>query len=193
MPFTKLSEATLEDLQANFDSIDEDAKHLPDRLLDMLKKLDNDRVAGVAVNRYEHSMQSASHAARDGRDKEYVVAALLHDIGDELAPYNHGEFTAAIFRPYMSERMCWIVEVHPIFQNFHIGNKLGIDRNGRDKYRNHPWYRDAVEFCAKYDQACFDPAYESLPLEYFEPMVREVFAEPRSTEERFAYEIKKEE
>ena len=179
MAFTKLSDASVEDLRANFASIDEDARKLPDRLLEMLKKLDNTWVAGIAVSRYEHSMQSASRSDRDGKEEEYVVAALLHDIGDEIAPYNHGEFCAAIFRPYISERICWIVEVHPIFQMFHFGHKVGLDRNAREQFRDHPWYRDAVEFCAKYDQTCFDPEYVSLPLEHFEPMVRRVFAEPR--------------
>lgn len=178
MAFTSMSTATTDDLNAYLDHYRQDAMDLPGRLIDMLLALD-DTAPGVAVTRFEHSLQSASRAYRDGQDEEYVVAALLHDIGDNLAPYSHGEFCGAIFRPYLPERICWIVEKHPIFQLFHYAHKVGLDRNGRDAYRDHPWYRDTVEFCAKYDQNCFDPEYESIPLEFFLPMVQRVFSEPR--------------
>lgn len=178
MTYTKMSEASAEELRINSDFIRQEQRKLPARLLAVLRAMDQ-YAPGIQVTRYEHSLQAATRAVRDGKDEEYVVAALLHDVGDDLAPYYHGEYCAAIFRPYMSERICWVVETHPIFQLFHYGQKLGLDRNAREQFRDHPWYRDGVEFCAKYDQNCFDPDYVSLPLEHFEPMVARVFAEPR--------------
>jgi predicted HD phosphohydrolase len=154
---------------------------LPARLLKAVEALKTS-LSGYQVTRYEHSLQSATRAHRDGRDEEYVVACLLHDIGDELAPYTHGEMTAAILRPYMSEKMVWLVKQHGLFQLYYYGEHVGEDPHARDRYLDHPWYADAVEFCEKYDQNCFDPAYDSLPLEFFAPMVRRVFSkEPQFT------------
>ena len=178
MGFTSLSTATGQELKLYIDSVIQDARQLPDRLLEAVRALDVE-APGLPVTRYQHSLQSATRALLDGRAEEYIVAALLHDIGDQLAPYSHGDYCAAIFKPYMSERMCWIVQTHPTFQVFHYGHKLGIDRNARDVYRDHPWYQDAIEFSAMYDNSCFDPEYEAKPLEVFEPMVRRIFAVPR--------------
>ena len=177
MTYTKMSTAPASELNLNTEYIRRDQLQLPHRLLGILKAMDQ-RVPGVPITRYEHSLQSATRAFRAGKDEEYVVAALFHDIGDDLAPYYHGEYCAAILRPYISEKLCWIVETHATFQLFHYGHKVGLNRNARDQYRDHPWYDDGVEFCAKYDQNCFDAEYESLPLEFFEPMVRRVFAQP---------------
>jgi predicted HD phosphohydrolase len=151
---------------------------LPDRLLAALDGLKSS-LAGYKVSRYEHSLQSATRAHRDGRSEEYVVAALLHDIGDELAPYTHGEMTAAVLRPCVSPQICWIVKHHGLFQMYYYAHHTGGDRNARDRYRDHPWYDACAEFCELYDQNCFDPDFDSLPVETFVPMVRRVFAEPR--------------
>jgi predicted HD phosphohydrolase len=155
---------------------------LPDRLLRALDGL-KQSFAGYQVSRYEHSLQSATRAQRDGRGEEYVVAALLHDIGDELAPHTHGEMVAAILRPYVAPEICWIVKHHGLFQMYYYAHHSGGDRNARDRYRDHPWFDACAEFCERYDQNCFDPAFESLPVEVFEPMVRRVFAEPRYLEQ----------
>ena len=176
--FARLSESTQEEAQLVCRNEIEEAKKLPERLLAELKKLENDYL-GLQVSRLEHSLQSATRAYHDGRDEEYVVAALLHDLGDKLAPYSHGEFAAAIFKPFMSERLCWVVAHHPIFQKFYYAHHLGGDRDEREKYRDSPYYQDTVEFCAKYDESCFDPNYQSLPLEFFEPMVHRIFSQPR--------------
>lgn len=133
----------------------------------------------MRVTRLEHSLQSATRAHRDGRDEEYVVAALLHDIGDAIAPYSHGEYVAAVLKPYVSERVCWIIRYHPLFQAYYYAHHLGGDRHARDLYRQHEWYDECVEFCELYDQNCFEVAFDSLPLEFFEPMVRRVFSEPK--------------
>ncbi len=150
-------------------------KGLVDRILAHLKTLDVD-ADGYAINRYQHSLQSATRAYNDGADEEMVVAALLHDIGDILAPYNHGELAAAILKPYVSERVHWILRHHCIFQGYYYNHHLGGDRHARDRFKDHPWYEDCKYFCHEYDQCAFDPDYDTKPLEFFEPMVRRVFA-----------------
>ncbi|MFQ5420094.1 MAG: HD domain-containing protein [Anaerolineae bacterium] len=150
-------------------------KTLPDRLLTAVKALEHS-LSGYQVSRYEHSLQSATRAFRDGKSEDYMVAALLHDIGDVLAPYTHGEMVAAIMKPFMDERLCWIVKYHGLFQMVYYGHHTGDDPHARDRFKDHPWYDDCAEFCAKYDQNCFDPDYESLPLAFFEPLVRRIFS-----------------
>jgi predicted HD phosphohydrolase len=151
---------------------------LPDRLMGALDGL-RTSFAGYQVSRYEHSLQSATRAQRDGRDEEYVVAALLHDIGDELAPYTHGEMAGAVLRPFVRPEVCWAVKHHGLFQMYYYGAMTGDDPNGRDLYKDHPYFDACAEFCEKYDQNCFDPDYDWLPAADFEPAVRRVVAEPR--------------
>lgn len=148
---------------------------LPDRLLDHLKSLE-DSLSGYRVTRLEHSLQSATRAHRGGEDEDYVVAALLHDIGDQLAPLSHGEMAAAILKPFVSERIHWIIKHHGVFQMVYYAHHLGEDRDARERYRESPWFDDTARFCALYDQNCFDPDYPSENLEFFAPMVRRVFS-----------------
>ncbi|MGI8713855.1 MAG: HD domain-containing protein [Solirubrobacteraceae bacterium] len=150
---------------------------LPDRLLKAVQALEHS-FSGYQVTRYEHSLQSATRAYRDKRDEEYVVAALLHDVGDELAPHTHGEMMAAVLRPFVREEVCWMIKYHGLFQMYYYAHHYGKDRQARDQYRDHPYYQACAEFCELYDQNCFDPAYKSLPLAHFEPIVRAVFAKP---------------
>ncbi len=150
---------------------------LPDRLMTALRRLD-DSLAGYRVTRLEHCLQCATRAESDGADIELVVAALLHDLGDELAPENHSQLAAAILRPYVRAEVTWIVEVHGLFQMKYYGHHLGLDPDGRETYLGHPWYDAAVRFCERWDQAAFDPAYPSRPLAYFEPLLRDVFSRP---------------
>ena len=179
MSYKTLALASEEEVRTVLANVVHDAReNLAARLLTILERMDVDNPP-YPVTRYEHALQSASRALNDGREEEYIVAALLHDIGDELAPFSHGEYCAAVLRPYVSERICWIVQKHAIFDLFYYGHKVGLRRDARDEFRGHPWYHDAVEFCAKYDQNCFDPGYESRPLETFVPMVKRVFAQPR--------------
>ena len=154
-----------------------------DRALQQLQGLAGS-LGGYQVDRLEHSLQTASRAHRDGANEEMVVAALLHDVGDLLSPHNHSELAAAVLRPYVSERTYWIVRQHGLFQSYYYAHHFGEDRNARDRYKDHPWYQEAVDFCHRWDQPSFDPAYDSLPLEFFEPMVRRIFArEPFSAVE----------
>lgn len=151
---------------------------LPDRILDALAKLEHS-LSGYRISRLEHSLQSASRAYRDGRDEEYVISALLHDIGDELAPHSHSEMAAAILRPYVSEKLYWIIKHHGVFQMYYFAHHCGGDRNTRERFKQHQWYDEAVEFCHLYDQNCFDPNYQSESLSFFEPMLRRVMKTPK--------------
>ena len=151
------------------------ARGLPGRVLHAVRALDDDGESGYAVTRLEHSLQSATRAERDGRPVDYVVAALVHDIGDGLAPYSHGSYAAAVLRPFVSEELCWIVAHHPLFQMYYYGPHMGGDRSARDRFADHPWYDATVEFCERYDENGFDPGYDWLPLAHFAPAVEEVF------------------
>ena len=146
-----------------------------DRILKYMSGLTK-TLEGYPISRLEHSLQSATKALKAGEDEEMIVAALLHDIGDELAPLNHSEYAAAILKPYVSEKTHWIVERHGEFQAFYYAHHLGGDRNKREKYKDHKYYQATIDFCEKYDQGCFDPNYKSLPLEHFEPVVRRIFS-----------------
>jgi predicted HD phosphohydrolase len=151
-------------------------EELPDRLLSALRFLEN--VDFYTVNGLEHSLQAGTRALRHGRPAEYVVAALLHDVGDLVGPRNHAAVAASILRPYVSERIAWIVEHHTVFQFNHFGHHIGVDRDMRDAYLGHPYYEDTAEFVDLYDSESFDPSYDSLPLEELEPLLRQVF-DPR--------------
>jgi predicted HD phosphohydrolase len=145
------------------------------RLLTALRDLD-ESLSGYQVTRLGHSLQSASRAWRDGADEDWVVAALLHDIGDIYAPCNHDEYAAAILRPLVREQCAWVVEKHGLFQRLYYAHHLGGDPYARETERGHPCFDDCAEFCERWDQASFDPDYPSLPLEFFAPMVERVFA-----------------
>jgi len=146
-----------------------------DRLINFMSGLSN-TLEGYQITRLEHSLQTATRALNDKAGNEMVVAALLHDIGDELAPLNHSEYAAAILKPYVSEKTHWIVEKHGEFQMYYYANHLGGNRNQRDKYKGHKYYQDTVNFCENWDQKSFDPNFKSLPLKDFEPLVRKIFS-----------------
>ena len=153
-------------------------KGLADRVIAHLKLLEGD-CGGFAVDRMEHSLQSASLAHRDGMDEEYVVCALLHDIGDTLASQNHAELAATILKPFVSEENWWMLQHHGIFQGYYFFHYLGLDRNMREQFRGHPSFERTAMFCARHDQNAFDPNYDTIPLEAFVPMVQRVMARPK--------------
>ncbi len=153
-------------------------RDLPDRVLAHLKLLDGD-CGGFAVDRLTHSLQSATLAHRDGMDEEYVVCALLHDIGDTLGCHNHSDVGAAIVKPFVSEENRWMVEHHGIFQGYYFFQFIGLDRNMRDRFRGHPSFERTAMFCARHDQNAFDPNYDTMPLKAFEPMLRRVMERPK--------------
>lgn len=181
------------ELRADFNAMDEGTKAdwdrialaalefypgLADRVLDHLRLLGGD-FGGFKVDRLTHSLQTATRAARAGRDDEYVACALLHDIGDTLASFNHPDIGAAIVKPFVSEGYHWMVQQHGVFQGYYFFHHLGLDRNLRDQFEGHPYYDLCAEFCAEYDQTSFDPAYPTMPLEEFEPLLRQFFATPK--------------
>lgn len=173
--FTQMKDGTKEDYDLLSKYEEKFSKDLPDRVLEALKNLDSS-VDGYQVTRLEHSLQSATRAEKDGADEEMVVATLIHDIGDNLAPHNHSQLVASVLRPYVSEKIYWIILHHGIFQEYYYAHHIGRDRNARDKFKDHPYYQDALDFCEKWDQKSFDPNYESYSLEYFEPKVRKLFS-----------------
>ncbi|SED15544.1 hypothetical protein SAMN05216178_6469 [Pseudomonas saponiphila] len=178
--FTHMQDGSQEDwaiIAADFSAY---AKQLPARILAHLQLLEGD-FGGFPVDRLTHSLQTASRAWHDGRDEEYVVCALLHDIGDTLGSYNHADIAAAILKPFVSPENLWMVEKHAIFQGYYFFHHLGMDRHLREQFCEHPLYQRTAEFCAKYDAAAFDPTYASLPLSFFEPMLRRLFAKPRQS------------
>ena len=177
--FTRMADGTAEEYAFLAPLYAQTRAQLPDTLLGLLKRMRGDRL-GYRVDRYTHSLQTASRAERDGADEETLVCALLHDVGDVLAPDNHSEVIAAMLRPFISERNHWILKHHGLFQGYYYFHHRGADRNARDRYRDHPHYQACVDFCHRWDQESFDPNYESLPLEHFEPMVRRVLSTPRA-------------
>ena len=176
--FTRMQDGTDEDwaLLERFEQVFNAG--LPDRILGAVDAL-NGSYGGYRVSRYTHSLQAATRAMREGEDEEYVVATLVHDIGDELAPFTHGEMVASVLKPFVREELCWMVQHHPVFQLHFFGYLAEDDRNRRDVWREHPHYELTARFCERYDQASFDPDYPTEPIEVFEPMVRRIFAEPR--------------
>jgi predicted HD phosphohydrolase len=178
--FHAMTEGTQEDWAAIGRAAAPHRGELADRLLTHLKLLDNDH-GGFAVDRLEHSLQTATRAHRAGQDEEYVVCALMHDIGDILCPASHAELGAAILKPYISEANHWIMEKHGVFQGYYFFHHIGLDRDMREQFRSHPHFEYCAQFCHLYDQSSFDPAYESMPLEAFEPMLRRIVDIPKAS------------
>ena len=176
--FTRMSDGTAADYALLGRLEAEELRGFADRVLGWLRTMDDS--AGYRITRLEHSLQAATRARRAGEDEETVVCVLLHDIGDYLAPANHSEVAAAVLRPYVSERNYWILKHHGVFQGIYYFHHTGEDPEARERWREHPYYQATVDFCARYDQVSFDPAYDSEPLELFEPMVRRVLATPRA-------------
>ena len=181
--FTRMDQGTAEEY-AFLGRLWEEHKqdHLTDSVLALLRQMRGPTL-GYRIDRYQHSLQSATRARRDGADEETVVAALLHDVGDSIAPDNHSQVAAAILRPYVSERTHWVVLHHGIFQGYYFWHHTGGDRDARERYRGHPHFEACADFCERWDQVSFDPDYDTLPLAAFEPMVRRLFArEPKAFE-----------
>ncbi|MBX3642730.1 MAG: HD domain-containing protein [Rubrivivax sp.] len=178
--FTRMDQSTAQDWALIAGEFRPYSQQLPDRILAHLKLLDGD-YGGFPIDRYSHCLQTATLALRDGRDEEYVVCALLHDIGDTLGCYNHPDIAAAILKPFVSEDNLWMVQNHGIFQGYNFFHHLGMNRDMRDMFKGHACYARTEEFIALYDNPAFDAKAETLPIGEFEPMLRRVFAQPRNT------------
>ena len=177
--FKSMENGTAEEYAFLNDLEDKFNLELPKRLIASLRAL-NSSLSGYQISRLEHSLQGATRAHFAGEDLEIVIAILFHDIGDALAPYSHSEMAAAILRPFVSEKTYWIVKHHGVFQMYYYAHHSGGDRNTRELFINSPWYQDAIKFCHEYDQNCFDPNYETKPLEFFIPMINDFFQVPSS-------------
>lgn len=174
--FTQMKDGT----KADYDLLEEAERPYhaltADRLLDELRRQGEDTLSGYKITRMQHGLQSASRACRDGADIDWVVGALLHDIGDGLAPQNHDRFSAEVLRPFVREEVSWVVEHHGIFQMIYYAHHYGWDKNARERFKDNIHFQTCADFCERWDQASFDPDYPTREIAFFEPMVREVFA-----------------
>ena len=174
--WTRMEDGTAEDYAALTENFNQHVRDsLVDHLFALLRAMQGPRF-GYRVDRYRHSLQSGTRALRNGEDVEMVVAALLHDVGDVVAPANHSAVAADVLRPYVSDRTHWVIRHHGLFQGYYYFHHLGGDRDAREAFRDHEWFDDCASFCAEYDQNCFERNYDEMTLEEFEPLVREVFA-----------------
>ncbi len=174
--FTRLDRATKEDMKLLYQGWDDYEQGLLNRLIKALLRLRGNTM-GARIDRFEHSLQVATRALRDGADEETLVCALLHDIGDDLAPLNHGQLAAAVLRPYVSPANAWLLENHEVFEGYHFYHLIGEDCNKRDKLRDHPAFEKAVIFGDRWDQVSFDPDYDTLPLSAFIPTLEKFFSQ----------------
>ena len=172
--FTDISACTEEDCMIIGSQRAELEQSLPDRIIEQFEHLRND-YGGFPVDRLEHSLQTATRAERDGQDDEYVLCALVHDIGDPLAPDNPPDLAAAILKPFVSEANYWMVKHHGILQGYYFWHHLGMDRNTRDQYKGHEHYDRCATFCSEYDAPAFDPSYDSNPFDHYVPLIRDAF------------------
>ena len=174
--FTRMKDGTREDY-ALLEELEKPYLAMTaDRILDELRRQGAVSLEGYRINRLDHGLQSATRAERDGADIDWIVGALLHDIGDGLAPQNHDRFSAEVIRPFVRWDVAWVVEHHGIFQMIYYAHHYNWDANARDRFRDHPCFDSCAGFCERWDQSSFDPEYDALPLEHFEPLLREVFA-----------------
>ncbi|GAB3681032.1 HD domain-containing protein [Saccharopolyspora tripterygii] len=175
--FTRIDESTRADWEIVERCGAASLATLAERVLEQLTRLGSPGTdQPFQITRLQHSLQAATRAERDGAEEELVVATLLHDIGDDLAPYAHADFAATILKPYVSERTHWIIEQHDVFQGKYYWDKIGMDPNAREKFRSRPWFDACEAFCRDWDCPSFDPEYDTLPLEHFVPAVRRIFA-----------------
>lgn len=178
--FVRMQDSTQQDWQLIGSEFMQFAQGLPERVIKHLQILEGD-YGGFPIDRYSHSLQTATRALRDGRDEEYVMCALLHDIGDSLGTMNHPDIAAAILKPFVSDENHWMVAHHGIFQGHYFFHHIGLDRDLRENFRSHPCFDRTAEFCELYDNPAFDPKAETLPIGEFEPMLRRLMAQPRQS------------
>ena len=174
--FTQMKDGTAEDYALLAEAEKPFHALTAERVLAELARHGEATLEGYRITRLQHGLQAATRAERDGADIDWIVGALLHDIGDGLAPQNHDRFSAEVIRPFVRWDVAWVVEHHGIFQMLYYGHHYGWDRNARDRFRDHPCFDLCAEFCERWDQSSFDPDYDTRPLAHFAPLVRQVFA-----------------
>ena len=149
-----------------------------DRIIEELKRQGTISLEGYQITRLEHGLQSGTRAFRDGADIDWIIGSLLHDIGDGLAPQNHDRMSAEVIRPFVREEVSWVVEHHGIFQMIYYAHHYGWDKNARDKYKDNIYFQTCADFCERWDQKSFDPEYKNKDLDFFKPLIKEVFSRP---------------
>ena len=178
--FTRMADGTSEEYSFLAPLYERCRESVPERMLELLKAMKGDKL-GYQIVRYTHCIQTATRAEKDGADEETVVCALLHDLGDVIAPDNHSEVIASMLRPYISERNHWILKHHGIFQGYYYFHHIGNDRNARELFREHRYYQDCVDFCENWDQESFNPDFPTQPIEHFEALVHKILKASKYT------------
>ncbi|MDC3125430.1 HD domain-containing protein [Candidatus Pelagibacter sp.] len=173
--FTEMKNGTKDDYQLLEKHEKNFERHTADRILKYLSK-QTSTLQGYKISRLEHALQAATRAYKNNESEEMIVATLLHDIGDDLAPMNHSQYAASILRPYVSEKTYWIILHHGLFQTYYSAHHLDRDRNARDKFKDHKYYAATIDFCENYDQCSFDPNFKNMTLKDFEPLVKKIFS-----------------
>jgi predicted HD phosphohydrolase len=176
--FTRMDESTLEQWMVIGQETAANQSRVADRILGMLESL-SDITDGFVTDQLTHSLQTATRAERDGAEPEVVFASLCHDIGKAVSVPNHPAIAAEILRPYVSDDVYDMIRTHQDFQGKHYYAHFGADPNARDKYEGESFYELTARFADDWDQIAFDPDYDTLPLEHFEPLVREMTAKAR--------------
>lgn len=174
--FTAMKDGTKEDYLYLKPLEDDHVRGTADRVIRELRLQEEETLPGYKITRLQHGLQAATRALNEGADTDWIAAALLHDIGDGLAPQNHDQFAAEILRPYVREEVVWTVEHHAAFQMYYYAHHYGWNRHEREKYRESPYYQSCIDFCERWDQSSFDPAFATKTLDVFIPLVKEVFA-----------------
>lgn len=176
--FTRMDEGTRQDWQIIAAEHQPHFRQVPETIKAMLRQLADLKV-GFAVDQLTHSLQTATRAERGGASEEMVIAALCHDIGKTITVANHPAIAAEILKPYVSEEAYWVILTHQDFQGRHYYQYLGLDTAAREKHRAHPSFATGEQFADEWDQTSFDPAYDTLPLSHFEPLIDRIFAQPK--------------
>jgi predicted HD phosphohydrolase len=157
-----------------------DAEQQAAHVLRLLDASAADPSFGYQVNNYRHCLQAATAALQDGRDEEYVVVALFHDVGFTTCPTNHGAFAAALLGPYIGEANRWLLAHHQIFLSHHYHDHPDetLDRDAREAWRGHPHFEATAEFVARYDAPTIAPDRPEAPIATFVPMLTRLLARP---------------
>jgi predicted HD phosphohydrolase len=132
---------------------------------------------GMPVNVLQHCLQTATRAARANASDEWVLAALLHDVGIAISYPGHAQISAAIIRSFVSEAVYKTVFHHHEFELAHYGHRIGESTTMRDLYVNENWYAAASIFVDEFVQVSYDPNYDSYPLKEFKPLIKDTFKE----------------
>lgn len=175
MSFTRMDQSKKEDwINIGMEHIPLQ-EQCPETIIFMLKQLEKIQ-GGFGVTQLHHVLQTATMAQRAGASEEMVLCSLCHDIGKFISVPNHGQIAAEILKPYVSNECYWVIKTHQDFQGRHYYHYFDKDPNARDQYRNEPWFALAEQFTDEWDQAAFDPDYDILTLDDFEPLIRKYFS-----------------